>query len=255
MQPMIPPQEFTLPFIRKTQVSKDASSFFFDRTKFSAKGGPASGWNFYPGQYIRITIPHENKDERGDGRFFSIASSPLISDEVMITTRIIKSSFKMALSNLIPGQSVKFFGPIGRFFYDTTELNPRVFLAGGIGVTPFHSIIDYVYQKKISVPITLFASFTTHEDFVFYDELTKIAQEMPSLKIIYTITKPELSQFQWSGETGRITDLMIKKYIPDVSNCISMSCGPSTMLESMVKLMTDMGVPPQNNRKEVFTGY
>jgi ferredoxin-NADP reductase len=242
-----PPQEFTLPFTKKVQVSKDAYSFFFDRTKFT--------FNFYPGQYIRMTIPHEGKDERGDGRFFSIASSPLLTQELDITTRIVQSSFKKALFNVSPGQEVKFFGPIGRFVFDEEELNPRVFLAGGIGITPFKSIIDYVYQKKITTPITLFASFTTREDFVFYEELQKISQEMPSIKVVFTVTKPELSQATWTGETGRITDLMIKKYVPDLANCITMSCGPGAMLEAMVKLMTDLGVSPQNNRKEVFTGY
>lgn len=239
------PSEFTIKFIKSEKISKDAYSFYFNKP---------SGFIYLPGQYIRITLPHENMDERGNGRFFSLSSSP-VDSELVITTRIIQSSFKNALLSLTPGQDVKFFGAVGRFVFNKNEQNPRILLAGGIGITPFHSIVRFLSQENIPTQIILFASFTTFEDFIFYDELKSFEATHPNIKIVYTITKPELSQGQWTGETGRISSDIIKKYIPDLTKCISMSCGPQAMLDSLVDSMTELGVVKENNRKEVFTGY
>lgn len=242
------PSDFSLPFLRKEQAAKDAYTFFFDR---SAK----PDYTFLPGQYNRIILPHENVDERGTSRNFSIVSSPNNTKELMITTRIVQSSFKKALYNLTPGTPVQFFGPVGRFIFDENEVGDRVFLAGGIGITPFHSMLTYIAEKNITIPVTLFASFSTSDDVIYLDEFTKISQDHPNVKIVYTITKPELSQKPWSGETGRVTPELIKKYVPSIAQCITYSCGPIPMVDGMLETLTMMGVPKENQRKENFVGY
>src|SRR5476649_1261945 len=106
--PMFRAKQFFLPFLRKEQVAKDTYSFYFDRRKID--------FDFLPGQYIRMSLPHKDVDERGTTRFFTIASSPHEEGYLMFTIKIIESSFKKALFNLQPLHPVQFFGPMGTFF-------------------------------------------------------------------------------------------------------------------------------------------
>src|SRR5438309_1255036 len=102
------PNEFQLPFVKKEQVSSDAYTFYFDRKAFPA-------FSFLPGQWIRTTLPIAEPDDRGNSRSFSISSSPLNTQFLTITTRVIQSAFKKTLVNLPQGIPVQFFGPAGRF--------------------------------------------------------------------------------------------------------------------------------------------
>lgn len=243
------PVDFSLSLIKKEKVSQDAYAFYFDRTK-------NPDFEFRPGQYIRMTIPHENPDERGSNRLFSLITSPLDKEKIGITTRIIQSSFKKALASLSEGSQVQFSGPRGMFIFDETDIRPRVFLAGGIGITPFHSMLLYINEKKLSIPITFFASFSTVADIVFYDELMNFQKENPNIKIVYTVSRPEESGEPWSGETGRISQELIKKYVGDISKALYMVAGPSAMVQAMFEIVQTMGGVPQDQiKKETFTGY
>ncbi len=250
-------QSFLLPFLKKEQIAKDIYSFFFDRTKggFSAKGGPATSWDFLPGQYIRLVLPHKNPDDRGTSRFFTIASSPLEKDILMITTRIIQSTFKKTLFALKPGENGQFFGPIGTFFLDEKDLQERVFLAGGIGITPFHSMITFAAAKDLKLPITLLVSFSTIEEMVFYQELIEIGEKHQNIHVIYTITKPQESNQEWTGETGRISKEMLRKYINDLQKPLYYIAGPPIMVEGIRQLVSEIGVDEEKVISKDFTGY
>ncbi|MBI2033040.1 MAG: FAD-dependent oxidoreductase [Candidatus Levybacteria bacterium] len=241
------PFPFSLPFLRKEQVAKDAHAFSFDLSSVP--------FSFLPGQYIRMTLPHENADERGTSRFFSIACSPLKTNTLRIITRIIKSTFKKTLFNLSEGTPVQFFGPLGRFVLLENETMPHVFLSGGIGITPFLSMVPYAAEKKLSIPITLFASFSTTEEMVGLEEVTNAERENPAIKIVYTITRPQESEKPWNGETGRISEEMIKKYIQKSLDCLFYIVGPPAMAEAMNQIVTSLGVLKDQIRRENFTGY
>lgn len=100
-------QLFHLAFLKKEPLGKHIFTYSFDLTD--------TEFLFKAGQYVQITLPHENADERGTSRFFTIASSPTEKDVLMIVSRKGKSSFKMALFDLQPGAKVQFFGPMGTF--------------------------------------------------------------------------------------------------------------------------------------------
>lgn len=202
-----------------------------------------------------MTLDVPEPDERGSSRFFSITSSPLDKQSLTIMTRIIQSKFKKTLLNLSPGTTVKFFGPVGRFVFDETITRLHIFLAGGIGITPFRSMLLYAAEKNLSVPITLFVSFSTVEDIVFYDELIKISADHPNIKVVYTVTKPEASEKPWSGETGRISEDLIKKHAPDFMNSVFYVSGPPPMVDGMLMMVQEMGVPEEQVKKEKFVGY
>ncbi len=240
------PEELLLPFLKKEQVAKDTYSFYFDRRDVH--------FDFLAGQYIRLTLSIDVPDDRGSSRLFSVASSPLEKEYIMITTKVLDSAFKKTLVCLASGVKVKIFGPIGRFVIDEGVQQPYVFLAGGIGITPFHSILTYSALKKLSVPIALFASFSTLEEMIFYQELTDVARKNPSIKVIYTLTQPERS-IAWSGETGRISEALIKKYSIDFINSSYYIAGPPKMVTAMDELAKSMGIEDSKIRKENFIGY
>ena len=251
----IKPKEFYLPFIKREKIAKDTYSFYFD----PAKGG----LDFLPGQYIRMTLEIENPDSRGNSRFFTIASSPLIKDYIMITTKIIhpapdgagqSSSFKKKLLELKTGDNIKFFGPMGGFILDEREKVDKVFLAGGIGITPFHSMITYASKKNLKIPITLFVSFSRVKDLIFFDELSNIDKENSFIKIIYTITHPD-SPLQWKGEIGRISDTLIKRYVKNIFKSFYYIVGPPRMVVAIEEVVKNMGVENKRVFIENFTGY
>jgi ferredoxin-NADP reductase len=104
---MVRAKLFSLNFLKKELISAGIYGYYFDRSKVE--------FDFMPGQYIQLTLPHTDVDERGSSRFFTIASSPTEKDYLMITSRKGRSSFKKALFELKPGDKVQFFGPMGAF--------------------------------------------------------------------------------------------------------------------------------------------
>lgn len=240
-------QEFYLPFIKKEQVAKDAFAFYFDRTKVQ--------FNFLPGQYVRMYLPGTDIDGRGDKRPFTLASSPLEKEHIMITTRILQSAFKKRLSELSVGEKIKFYGPLGGFILHEEEKNEQIFLAGGIGITPFLSMISYVDEKKLPLKITLFVSFSTVEDMIYKDKLEEIAQGNQNIEVVYTITKPNESKFPWSGEAGRMSEELIRKYVKNLLEALYYIVGPPQMVSAMEELVAKMRVPTKRILIENFTGY
>lgn len=238
--------KFTLPFIKKEQVAKDTFSFFFDRSKFE--------FEYVPGQYIRMILPNDHPDDRGTSRFFTVASSPHLTDHIMITTKVIQSTFKYSLHDLTPGTEIQFYGPLGSFVLDVNEKAQHIYLAGGIGLTPYHSMLTYSAEKNLEIPQTLFVSFSTREEMVFYDELTHLKEKNKFLNAIYTISHPENSD-GWSGETGRVSEAMIRKYVSLTGKEIYYISGPPAMVDATQGMVSKMGIDEEHIRIEHFSGY
>jgi ferredoxin-NADP reductase len=243
---MIESKPYTLHFLKKVAVAKDTYSFYFSRPE---------EFEFTAGQYNRWTLPITATDGRGSSRFFTISSSPLEKDYLTITTKIIQSDFKKALLELKENDEIKIFGPMGEFTLDESDTRERIFIAGGIGITPFHSMLLYAGSNNLSLPLTLLASYSVPEEMVFYDELTQLAKAHSNIRIVYTITKPQESQIPWNGETGRVTEGMLKKYAKDVMQSVFYIVGPPPMVEGTKALLEQMKIPVANVRTEQFTGY
>lgn len=233
--------------LKKEKVSKDAWSFYFERP---------SGFNFIAGQYIKVKLNPDligagipNPDERGTSRFFSIASSPT-ENNLMITTRIIQSSFKKTLVVLKEGDEIEFRGPHGAFVLDE-KARSIVFLTGGIGITPFRSMFVFAHDLKLPAKITLIASFSTVEDLIFYDYLSGISGG--NLKFVATITGDPVSN--WHGEAGRIDEKKIKKYVENLSDSIYYIAGPESLVFAMKDLVKRINVQEDNIKTEIFPGY
>src|SRR3989344_6068804 len=146
---------FILKFIKKEKVAKNIYSFYFDKRDYKL--------DFLPGEYIRMTLGIPRPDSRGSSRYFTIASSPLNKKYLIVTTKIIRSTFKKRLLDLKTGELVKFFGPMGNFTLGKIDKRPKVFLSGGMGITTFYSMLLYYAQAKSSHDITLMALFSDTE--------------------------------------------------------------------------------------------
>lgn len=239
---------FSLPFLKQQKIAKDTHSFFFDRTKL-----PASGWDFIPGQYLRMTLPHPQADERGTSRYFTIASSPLEKKYVMVTTKMIKSTFKETLHNLKPGQEVSFFGPMGWFLLPKDEPYEKVFIAGGVGITPFHSLLPVLAEQQLLHPVTLFATFAKKEEVLFYETLQKLAKKNENIRVIYTLTNEDKKN--WPGEHGRVSKRLLQKYLTDLQKPVFYLVGSPDMVAGTKALLLSIGIDEERIQTEDFTGY
>ena len=176
-------------------------------------------------------------------------------NELVVTTKIIHSDFKKKLVKLEVGDEIKIFGPMGQFIFDENHGGENIFIAGGIGITPFHSMLMNTAAQNSTKKLMLFVSFSIPEEIVFLNELTEIAKNHANINIIYTITRPQESQVSWNGETGRISDVMIRKYVKDISTSTFYIVGPPPMVEGTQKLLAGMNIPNQHVRTEQFSGY
>lgn len=100
-----------------------------------------------------------------------------------------------------------------------------------------------------------YSSYSIPEEMVFYDELPHIANAHSNIRVVYTITKPQESHTPWNGETGRVSEAMIRKYAKDVAQSVFYVVGPPPMVEGTKALLEQMKIPTENVRTEHFTGY
>lgn len=231
---MIKAFKFNSRFIKKEEIGKDIFSFFFEK--------PA-GFKYKPGQYVRVTLDLKNPDSRGSSRYFTLSSNPK-EEHLVITTKIVKSSFKKELSNFKVDQTVKMFGPIGYFDFDEKKNQDSLFLSGGMGITPFRSILFSTKNK-----ITLIASFDKSENAIYFHELNK--RKNDKQRIIFTLTKENREGY----EKGRISKAMIEKYAKDFKKNKIFIVGPEVMVSEIYETVKLMGAKEENIFKEDFTGY
>ncbi len=213
---------------------------------------PEAPFDYQSGQFLQYTLVHDNADNRGSKRYFSIASAPA-EGVVQLTTRFAErsSSFKTALRALQPGQTIEAYGPSGDFTYDDPS-KPTVWIAGGIGITPFRSILMDLDAKDIDATITLFYANRT-DDIAFKDDFDQLMAKHPNLKVIYVLDNPPPG---WSGETGFITAAMIKKYISDLSRPTFYISGPEPMVEAFgTMFVNELGIDKERIKQDFFPGY
>jgi len=237
-----------LKLVEKRDEAKGTKSFFWETEK------PV---NYLAGQYFYFTLPSLNyPDPRGATRHFTLSSSPTEGNLLRNTTRIREESgYKKTLDELEIGTLIEGEGPNGTFILDEAEPGPHVFLAGGIGITPFRSMIKYAADKNLNTQIHLIYSNSIPEEIAFRAELDGLAKSWPNLKLDMTVTKPEESKEPWNGLTGRIDENVIQKLVPDINNNIFWVCGPPTMVEAMEQTLGKLNLSSGKVRSEKFTGY
>lgn len=212
------------------------------------------GFVFKAGQYMDVTLikPSET-DEEGNTRTFSITAAPH-EDHISFATRMRDTAFKRVIKAMNSDTELTVDGPIGSFTLHQNVARPAVFLVGGIGITPFMSILKDATERKLEHKLYLFYSNRRPEDTAFFTELKELAQKNQNIVFIPTMTDMEKSAEKWEGETGYINKDMIEKYVKEAS-AIYYTAGPEAMVGAMRKILAEMQVSDDDIKTEEFAGY
>jgi ferredoxin-NADP reductase len=241
---------YSLKLKTRSEVAERTLEFRFDK--------PA-GMTFKAGQFMDLTLidPPET-DVEGNTRGFSINNAP--SDpELTFTTRLRNTAFKRALQTMPLGTKIKVEGPFGNLTLHNNPNRPAVLLAGGIGITPFRSVVRRAASEKLPHRIFLFYSNRRPEDAPFLEELRCLARENSHFVFIPTMTQISGSHLPWAGEIGHIDHPLIVKYLridaSSVFDPIYYAAGPPAMVAGLRTILNDAGIDDDDIRTEEFTGY
>ncbi len=214
-----------------------------------------AGFDFQGGQSVDMTLldPPETDDE-GNIRTFSIVSAPFES-ELVFATRMRDTAFKRSLKQVPLGTELKIDGPMGSFTLHKNSKKPAAFLAGGIGITPFMSMIAQAAHDRLPHPLYLFYSNHRPEDAPFLDFLRRLEKDNPNYHFIPTMTEMEKSKRPWEGERGVIDHAMLSKYLNNLNGPIYYLAGPPAMVAAMRKMLLEAKVDEDDIRSEEFAGY
>jgi ferredoxin-NADP reductase len=211
--------------------------------------------NFQAGQFFNLTLlsPGET-DLEGNTRALSIASAPH-ERNLMVAMRLRTTAFKRTLNSLPPGAELLLQGPFGWMTLPRNTTRPAVLLAGGIGITPFRSLVRSETELLSARRILLFYSVRVPEEAAFLEEMQEMEQLNSHYKLICTVTQPEKTRMPWHGETGRISVQMLSKWIPDLSVPIYYIAGPPGMVTGVRRMLIGAGIGEENILAEEFYGY
>ncbi|MFZ0413518.1 MAG: FAD-dependent oxidoreductase [Candidatus Acidiferrales bacterium] len=213
------------------------------------------GFDFKPGQAMEVKLnnPPET-DAEGNARAFSIASAPF-EKHVMFATRMRDTAMKRSLKAIPIGTEFEVDGPWGDLKLHTRTERPAVLIAGGIGITPFRSMVLDATIRKSPHKIWLFYSNRRPEDTAFMEDLERAEKENPNFKLIATMTEMEKSTRPWHGRKGVLTKEVLQETIGDLSAPIFYQAGPPGMLHAMRDVLLAAGVNEDDIRAEEFAGY
>ena len=225
-----------------------------DRTMSFRFAKPA-GWTYRAGQSIDMTLldPPET-DAEGNTRAFSLSSAPA-EDWLEITTRLRDTAFKRVIQGMPIGGVVKIEGPFGDLRLHKAD-RPAVMLTGGIGITPFRSILVQA-ERDGGLPyrVVLLYANRRPEDAAFLDEIVAIAGADPNLAFVPVMSQPESSAKPWTGERGHIDEAMLTRHLSGLDGATYYLTGPPEMVKGLRSVLAARGVDDDAIRTEEFTGY
>lgn len=228
----------------RTEVAEGTMAFQFEKP---------NDFVFKAGQYIDLTLSDSQPGQsNGLTHTFSIASSPF-DEELLVTTRIRNTVFKQAISSLPIGSPVRIEGPMGSFSLHNNTARQAVFLAGGIGIAPFLSMLTYATEEKLQHRIVLFYANRYLEDAAFIDALWKLERDNPRFRFVPTLTRA--TNNGWKGKTGHIGLQMLFAHVGILRGPIYYIAGPPTMVAATRRTLNEVGVDEDDIRTEEFAGY
>ena len=208
---------------------------------------------FMPGQYFFVTLldpPYD--DERGPRRHFSVVTSPNEHGRLGFCTRLRDSAFKRSLVELPIGADAEVEEPKGTFLLPEDTAQAYVFLAGGIGITFFRSMLRYIAQEELPHRVTLIYSNRDRVSTPFLDELSQLEEARPNFELVLTMTDDP----SWSGETRRIGPELLRDHLADdLSSYAYLVAGPPAMVNAIVETLHSEGIPEERVSADRFSGY
>ena len=256
---MTDPDNFSARVLMRTSIATDTVAFFLER--------PA-GFDFEAGQFVSIQLANFNAPDDGsdDGeRMLSIASAPH-DPHLMVAMRMRDTPFKRHLSECAVGTDgaiVSLSPAMGDFVLPEDLRQPLVMLAGGIGITPFYSMLRHLQHEaaggRATPPVTLLYGNRTHDLAAWRSELARLSADLPSLRVLHVIAEDGGAQpsdeHASASRAGLITAEVIQHEVRDWQTCRYYIVGPTAMVAAMQDGLDACGVPPEQVAIEFFAGY
>lgn len=207
---------------------------------------------FKAGQFFKLTLLNPlYTDQKGNSRFLGISNSPTEQGIIETATRLRDSAFKKYLNEMEIGTEVEISDPDGHIGLPEDTTKPLVFITGGIGIVPMMSIFRFIKAKSLPYKLTLIFSNDDNDSAPFLEELMAYAEENPNFTLITTMTKDP----EWSGEKRRIDTQFLKDYLQEPEKYLYCITGTPRLVPAMFRFLKEIGVPIQNIKMEIFTGY
>ncbi len=208
--------------------------------------------DFRPGQYFWVELPDRGyQDDKGLRRHISIVTSPTEPGVLGLATRLRDSAFKKTLAVLQVGDEVEVEEPKGTFVLPEDTSRDYVFIAGGIGITVFHSMLRYIADEQLPYRVTLIYSNRNRASAAFLDELQELEGRIPGLNVVLTMT----DEPDWGGETRHIDERFLRDHLgDDLARYTYMVAGPPAMAEAVGDLLKG-SVPEDQVIVAKFSGY
>ena len=244
-------QEIPLAGFRTSLLSRDSVAEGTVAFRFAR---PA-GFTFKAGQAADLTLLNPPEaDSEGNIRTFSIASPPF-EEQLTFATRMRDTAFKRSLKVMPLGTEIQIAPPSGSFTLHKNANKPAVFLAGGIGITPFISVIRQADHDRLPHKLYLFYSNRRPEDAPFLEILQGLEKTSPTFRLVATMTEMARSSREWDGETGFIDGEMLTRHVRTLQGPIYYVAGPPPMVAAMREMLVVAGVDEDDVRTEEFAGY
>lgn len=215
---------------------------------------PSHRLAFVPGQYMEVTLAHPGADNRGNRRYLTLASSPT-EEDVRLGVKFYQrgSSFKRALWGLDARTQVIGTQIAGDFTLPRNPERKLAFLAGGIGITPFRSMLKYLVDTGQQRDIVLLWGNRSADDIVYRDVLAE-AQAKLGIKAVFTLTEGAAAPRNWPGSVGRIDARLIAEAVPDYRERTFYVSGPPDMVKGTERALRALGVSRRRVKKDFFPG-
>lgn len=241
-----PKGKWILKLKEKIRIAPDIYEFLFNADR---------KLSFQPGQYLEWTLPHKHPDNRGNRRYFTIASSPT-EKEIRLGIKFYpdSSSFKKSMISMDIGSEITASHLAGDFVLPKDKEQKLVFIAGGIGITPFRSMIQYLIDQNEKRPIVVFYSNLTVSDIVYGDILKK-AEAQLGIKTVYTLTDSKMIPDSWRGQKGFINEQMVVNEVPDYRERLFYISGPPAMVTGLENVLRNIGVAKKRIKIDFFPGF
>jgi ferredoxin-NADP reductase len=231
---------------RREEVAHGTMAFHFDKPP---------GFTFRPGQAIDLFLSDPAVSGTEAARHaFSIVSAPH-EGELALATRMRDSSFKNALACLPVGAAAGIEGPFGSLALHNKVDRAALFIAGGIGITPFMSMLRHATHDGLQQRLVLLYSNRRPEDSAFLSELQRLEGENRNFRLVATMTRMRDSRMPWTGETGAIDEALLKRMAAELPDPIYYVAGPPTMVSAVCATLERAGIDADDVRSEEFYGY